>query len=240
MTRKQLVFILLFASLFAAILTLDPGRFFSLDYLKSQHAALMSYRTDHPVVTALLYFMLYVIATGLSIPGAVILTLAGGAIFGLLWGTVLVSFASTVGATLAFFAARFALRDVVQRRFGDRLRAVNTGMERDGAFYLFSLRLVPVFPYFLINLLMGLTPISARTFYWVSQLGMLPLTLVYVNAGTQLAKLDSLQGILSPGLLGSLALVAFFPLLARWLLKIAHAPQRLLRWLERYHAWRLG
>jgi uncharacterized membrane protein YdjX (TVP38/TMEM64 family) len=137
------------------------------------------------------FFVVYVAVTALSLPGAAIMTLAGGAVFGLLWGTVLVSFASSIGATLAFLASRFLLRDWVQARFGERLRAINAGVEKEGGFYLFTLRLVPVFPFFMINLLMGLTPMRAWTFYWVSQVGMLAGTMVYVNAGTQLAGIDS-------------------------------------------------
>ena len=168
------------------------------------------------------YFLIYVAVTALSLPGAAVMTLAGGALFGLGIGTLLVSFASSIGATLAFLVSRFLLRDWVQARYGERLGAINPGMEKDGAFYLFTLRLVPVFPFFIINLLMGLTPIRTRTFYWVSQVGMLAGTLVYVNAGTQLARLDSLSGILSPGLLASFALLGVFPLLAK----------RLVAWVQ--------
>jgi uncharacterized membrane protein YdjX (TVP38/TMEM64 family) len=165
----------------------------------------------------------------LSLPGAALLTLAGGAVFGLLWGVVIVSFASSIGATLAFLISRFLLRDWVQQRFGQRLQAIDEGVKREGAFYLFTLRLVPVFPFFLVNLLSGLTGMKARTFYWVSQLGMLAGTVVYVNAGTQLAKIDSLSGILSPGLLGSFALLGVFPLLARKIVDIGAHEQGLRR-----------
>jgi len=149
------------------------------------------------------------------VPGAAILTLAGGAIFGLLWGTVLVSFASSLGATLAFLTSRFLLRDAIQRRFGDRLKTINEGVAKDGAFYLFTLRVVPLFPFFVVNLLMGLTPISLATFYLVSQAGMLPATIVYVLAGTQIAQITSLRGILSPGLVGAFVLLGLFPLIAK-------------------------
>jgi pyruvate/2-oxoglutarate dehydrogenase complex dihydrolipoamide dehydrogenase (E3) component/uncharacterized membrane protein YdjX (TVP38/TMEM64 family) len=171
-----------------------------------------------------------VLVTALSLPGAAVMTLAMGALFGLLWGTLLVSFASSIGATLAFLASRFVLRDSVQQRFGDKLKAINDGVARDGALYLFTLRMVPLFPFFLINLLMGLTPMRARTFYWVSQLGMLAGTLVFVNAGTQLAQLQSLSGILSPGLLFSFALLGVFPMIAN----------RFIQWLQRrrvYAKW---
>jgi uncharacterized membrane protein YdjX (TVP38/TMEM64 family) len=154
----------------------------------------------------------YILATSLSLPGAAVLTLAGGALFGLLVGTVVVSFASTIGATLACFVSRFVLRDWVQRRFGQRLVTVNQGVEREGSFYLFTLRLVPIFPFWIINLVMGLTRMKLSTFFWVSQVGMLPGTLVYVNAGRELGRIDSLGGILSPGLIFSFALLGIFPL----------------------------
>jgi uncharacterized membrane protein YdjX (TVP38/TMEM64 family) len=168
----------------------------------------MAWRAAEPILAALLFLLVYVVATALSLPGAALLTLVAGAVFGLLWGTVLVSIASTIGATLAFLMARFLMRDWVQGRFGEKIRTMNQRIEKDGAFYLFTLRLVPVFPFFVINLAMGLTPIRTWTFFWVSQVGMLAGTLVYVNAGTQLAQIDSLQGILSPALLASFAEMA--------------------------------
>lgn len=189
--------------------------FLSLDGLKAHHAALLDYRLDHPRLAALLYFALYLTVTSLSVPGVIVLSVAGGAVFGLAWGTVLASFASTLGGTLAFLVARHFFRDGVRRRWGQRLAAVEAGLARDGPFYLFGMRLIPVIPYFLINLLMGLTPISTVTFYWVSQIGMLPLLLIYVNAGGQLARLNSLQDLFSPTLLLALGLLAVFPLLAR-------------------------
>jgi pyruvate/2-oxoglutarate dehydrogenase complex dihydrolipoamide dehydrogenase (E3) component/uncharacterized membrane protein YdjX (TVP38/TMEM64 family) len=215
MTRQRL---LLLVALFAAAVAfsaLDLGRYLSLEYFKSQQTAIEGWRAAQPGVAALVFFLAYVAITGLSLPGATVMTLAAGAIFGLLWGTLLVSFASTIGATLAFLASRFLARDWVQQRFGDRLRTINLGVEKGGGFYLFTLRLVPVFPFFMINLLMGLTPIRSGTFYWVSQIGMLAGTLVYVNAGTQLAHIDSLRGILSPALIASFALLGFFPLMAK-------------------------
>jgi dihydrolipoamide dehydrogenase len=211
--RIGLVIVLL--SLAWAFFAFDLQRIFTLETLKAQQEAIAAYRTFHPFLAAAIYGLLYVAVTGLSLPGAAVLTLAGGAVFGLLWGTVIVSFASTIGATLAFLASRFLFRDAVKARFGERLKAIDSGIARDGAFYLFTLRLVPAFPFFVINLLMGLTAIPTRTFYWVSQVGMLPGTLVYVNAGTQLAKIESLSDILSPGLLLSFALLGLFPLLAR-------------------------
>jgi pyruvate/2-oxoglutarate dehydrogenase complex dihydrolipoamide dehydrogenase (E3) component/uncharacterized membrane protein YdjX (TVP38/TMEM64 family) len=194
--------------------SLDLGRYLSLDTLKAQQAAIETYRQAHPWLAAGIFFLVYVAVTALSLPGAAVMTLAGGAVFGLLWGTVLVSFASSIGATLAFLTSRFLLRDWVAQGFGQRLQAIDTGMRRDGGLYLFTLRLVPVFPFFMINLLMGLTPMPAVTFYWVSQIGMLAGTLVYVNAGTQLAGITSLAGILSPALIASFALLGIFPLLA--------------------------
>ena len=196
--------------------------YLSLELFRSQQAQLSAYVAANPWRTAAFYFLAYVVLTALSLPGALVMTLVGGALFGLLWGSVLVSFASSIGATLAFLASRFLFRDWVQGRFGSRLEPINRGMEREGAFYLFGLRLVPIFPFFVINLLMGLTPIHIGTYYWVSQVGMIPATLVFVNAGTQLASIDSPSGILSPALLLSFALLGIFPLLAR----------RALAWLE--------
>jgi len=230
MTRGRLLLLFVAVALVAAFFLLDLSRFFSLDYLKSQQAALDGWYRAHPWTTAAAYFAVYVTVTGLSLPGAAILTLAGGAIFGVLRGTVIVSFASSIGATLAFLASRYLFRDAIQRRFGDRLSAVNAGVQKEGAFYLFTLRLVPAFPFFLINLLMGLTPMSTRTFYWVSQLGMLLGTLVYVNAGTELARVASVKDILSPGLLISFALLGIFPLFAKRMVDFARARRVYSRW----------
>lgn len=215
MTRSRLALLAVIVGLAAAFFILDLGRFFSLEYVKAQQASITAAFEAHPLLTAVGFFVIYVAVTGLSLPGAALMTLVGGAIFGLLWGTVIVSFASTLGATLAFIASRFLFRNSVQQRFGDKLRAINAGVEKEGAFYLFTLRLVPAFPFFVINLAMGLTPLRTATFYWVSQLGMLPGTLVYVNAGTQIGRLESLSGILSPGLLVSFALLGIFPLIAK-------------------------
>ncbi len=230
MNKKKLLLIMLIATLVGAYFAFDLGRFFSLDYIKSQHAALQAFADQRPLQAALIYFTIYVAVTGLSLPGAAVMTLLGGAIFGLLWGTLIISFAASIGATLAFLAARFLLRDAVRARFGAQLSTIDAGIERDGAFYLFTLRLVPVFPFFAINLLMGLTPIRTLTFYWVSQIGMLAGTLVYVNAGTQLAQIDSLGGILSPGLLFSFALLGIFPLIAKKIVDIAAARKRYRNW----------
>lgn len=194
---------------------LDLNRFLSLEYLKSQQEMLLAFYRENTAATIGIYMVIYILVTALSLPGAAVMTLAGGGFFGLLTGTVVVSFASTIGATLAFLVSRFLLKDWVQARFKDKLRAINKGIETEGAFYLFTLRLVPVFPFFIINLVMGLTPIKTIRFYLVSQIGMLPGTLVYVNAGTQLGQIDSLQGILSPDLLLSFVLLGIFPLLAK-------------------------
>ncbi|ART81461.1 pyridine nucleotide-disulfide oxidoreductase [Oceanisphaera profunda] len=217
--RKPLLLILL-VLVIALFFIFDLGDWFTLDALKQQQAHIATLRAESPWLMAGGFFVLYVVLAALSLPGAAIMTLAAGAFFGVWQGLVLVSFASSIGATLAFLVSRFLLRDQVQQRFGDRLKAIDKGINRDGAFYLFTLRLVPVFPFFIINLLMGLTALPIRTFYWVSQLGMLPGTLVYVNAGTQLAAINSLSGILSPTLLASFALLGIFPLLARAVLRL--------------------
>jgi pyruvate/2-oxoglutarate dehydrogenase complex dihydrolipoamide dehydrogenase (E3) component/uncharacterized membrane protein YdjX (TVP38/TMEM64 family) len=223
MSYKKIGLVLLVVLLVAAFFLFDLGQYLNLEYLKSKHADLLAWRDSSPIQAALVFFLVYVVVTAVSLPGAAVMTLAIGAIFGLFWGTILVSFASTLGATLAFMLARFVLRDMVQRRFGDRLGALNSGVEKDGAFYLFGLRLVPIFPFFIINLLMALTPIRTWTFAWVSQIGMLAGTIVYVNAGTQLAKIDSLSGILSPGLLFSFVLLGVFPLIAKKVLDVVKA-----------------
>lgn len=207
----------------------DFDRFLTLAYLKSQQQAFQAYYQAHRLWTLLAYFLVYVLVTALSLPGAAVMTLAGGALFGFWPSLVVVSFASTLGATLAMLVARFMLRDWVQGRFGDKLKAINVGIEKEGSLYLFSLRLVPLFPFFLINLAMGLTPLRTATFYWVSQLGMLPGTAVYVNAGTQLGHLESAAGILSPALLLSFALLGLFPLMARKLLALLKARQAMAR-----------
>lgn len=230
MSSRKLVFLVVIAIALGAYFSFDLGRYFSLDSLKAQQAAIEAFRATNPWLAAAIYFAVYVAVTALSLPGAAIMTLAGGAVFGLLWGTVLVSFASSLGATLAFLAARFLLRDWVKARFGQRLAAIDRGVEKDGGFYLFTLRLVPAFPFFMINLVMGLTPMRAWTFYWVSQVGMLAGTVVYVNAGTQLAGISSLSGILSPALIGSFALLGIFPLIAKKIVDGVKAKQVYARW----------
>ena len=215
--RKSVVLVVI-ALLIGAFFLFDVGSYLTLDNLKAQQEGLSAWRQANPWQSALAFFLVYVLVTALSLPGAAIMTLAVGAIFGLLVGTVLVSFASTIGATLAFIIARFLLRDAVEAKFGDKLGAINRGIAKDGAFYLFGLRLVPLFPFFVINLAMGLTSIRTWTFAWVSQVGMLLGTIVYVNAGTQLARIDSLSGILSPGLIFSFVLLGVFPLIAKKIL----------------------
>lgn len=196
------------------------GQYLTLDYLKEQQAAFTSLYTAQPVMVIGVYMLIYIAVTALSLPGAAVMTLAGGAMFGLVTGTLVVSFASTIGATLACLVARYLLRDGVQKKFGNKLVRINEGMDKEGGFYLFSLRLVPIFPFFVINLVMGLTSIPLRTFFWVSQLGMLPGTIVYVNAGKELAKIDSLSGILSPGLLLSFILLGLLPIITKKLLRL--------------------
>lgn len=218
MSIKKIVVIAVIAAAIAAWFYFDLGSYLQLETLKQSMGELRAWYADNPLLAGLLYFALYVGVTALSVPGAAIMTLAGGALFGFWYALFLVSFASSIGATLAFLVSRLLLRDWVQEKFGRQLRAFNAGFEKDGAFYLFSLRLVPIFPFFVINLLMGLLPIKAWRYYWVSQLGMLPATAAYVNAGTQLGELESASGIISPGLLLSFVLLAVFPLLAKWLL----------------------
>lgn len=215
MDKKKLIILAVIFALIGCFIYFDLSQFLSLDYFKSQQNAFSDYYQANPVYSAGIFFAIYIIVTALSFPGALILTLAGGAIFGLVQGLVLVSFASTIGATIAFFVSRTLLRDVVQKKFADSLISINKGIEKEGAFYLFGLRLVPLFPFFVINLVMGLTPIKTRQYFLVSQLGMLPGTLVYVYAGTQIAQIDSLSGILSPGLLFAFVLLGIFPLLAK-------------------------
>lgn len=229
-SARRLALVTLVVVLAWAFFAAGGPKWLTLEGLKSGLDQLAAWKSTSPVLLGLGFGAVYVLVAALSLPGAVILTLAAGAIFGLLWGTLIASFASTLGATLAFWSARYLMRDWVQERFGDRLKPINEGMARDGAFYLFTLRLVPVFPFFLINLVMGLMPIRSLTFYGVSQIGMLAGTLVYVNAGTQLARIESLSGIVSPGVTLSLVLLGVFPLVAK----------TILGWLQRrrvYARW---
>jgi pyruvate/2-oxoglutarate dehydrogenase complex dihydrolipoamide dehydrogenase (E3) component/uncharacterized membrane protein YdjX (TVP38/TMEM64 family) len=228
-TSGKIVLIAFIAALVTAFFLADLDRFLTLGHLKSQQQTFHEYYQAHRLWTLLAYFVIYVLVTALSLPGAAVMTLAGGALFGFWPALLVVSFASTIGATLAMLVARFLLRDWVQEKFGDKLKAINAGIEKEGAFYLFSLRLVPLFPFFLINLAMGLTPLRVATFYWVSQLGMLAGTAVYVNAGTQLGQLESAAGILSPVLLLSFALLGLFPLAAKKILAIVKERQVMTR-----------
>ena len=230
MNTKKWAIALAFITLLISFFAFDLGRYLSLDYLKQSQTYFAEIYARQPLMVVGIYFVIYVVATALSFPGATILTLAGGAIFGLGWGTLIVSFASCMGATLAFLTARFVLRDSVQNRFSQRLIEIDKGIEKDGAFYLFTLRLVPLVPFFVINLVMGLTQMKTWTFYWVSQLGMLAGTAVYVNAGTQLGKIDSLKGILSPGLLASFVLLGIFPLIASKVIDAVKRRKVYARW----------
>jgi len=220
----------LIAAAVAAFFAFDLHRYFTLDFFKAQQAAIDTYYRAHPIQTAAIYFAIYVVVTGLSLPGAAVMTLVGGAIFGLLWGTVLVSFASTIGATLAFLASRFLLRDWVQSKFGDKLKTFNDGVAKEGAFYLFALRLVPAFPFVAINLLMGLTPIRTWTYLWVSQLGMLAGTIVYVYAGTTLGEFR-----ISIELLAAFTLLGVFPLIAKKTLEAIKSRKVYARWPRPVH-----
>jgi len=207
----------------AAFKVFHLGDYLTLSYLKEVRDSIAGLYSDRPVLVIAVYFATYIVVTSLSLPGAAVMTLGGGAFLGLLTGTIVVSFASTAGATIACFVSRFILREWVQRKFGDKLARVNEGIGREGAFYLFTLRLIPVFPFWLINLVMGLTKMPLRTFYWVSQLGMLPATIVYVNAGRELAKINSLSDVLSPGLILSFTVLGLFPIAAKKLLAIYQA-----------------
>jgi len=223
--RTRLVVLAVIVVLVGAFFAFGGQRYLTLEALRAHQEAAQRAFLSHPWQSALAYFLVYVAVTGLSLPGAAVLTLFGGAVFGLLWATVIVSFASSIGATLAFLASRFLLRDWVQGRFGDKLKPINDGVAREGAFYLFALRLVPAFPFFVINLVMGLTPIRAWTFYWVSQLGMLAGTIVYVYAGTQLAEFR-----LSAGLVAAFTVLGLFPLAAKKALEAIKARRVYAPW----------
>ena len=213
---KTLFLCALLGAFILAFIMLPPGTL-SLEGIKTHQQALLSYVDHAPLRSALIFFAVYVAVSALSIPGAAIMTLLGGTLFSLWEGTVLVSFASTLGATLAMLASRYLLRDWVQRRFARQMGTVNTGMARDGANFLFALRLMPLFPFFLVNLLMGLTRIGVRRYWWVSQLAMLPATVIFLNAGRELGKITSLRDILSPGMLLAYTLLGLLPLMSRWL-----------------------
>jgi len=212
---KKIIILIVIAGGIWAFFQFDLAQYLTLEYMKGQQAAFQNFYQENTWLAIGAYLAVYIVTTALSLPGAALLTLLGGALFGILVGTVLVSFASTIGATLAFLVSRSLLRDWVQNKFGGFLKTINEGIEKDGAFYLFTLRLIPAVPFFVINLVMGLTPMKAIQFFLVSQIGMLAGTIVFVNAGTQLAQIESLSGILSPGLIFSFVLLGIFPLLAK-------------------------
>ena len=221
MDKKLLQRLLIVAAIIIVVIlfkVLDLGQYLSLEYLKTSQDKFTQIYTSHRLPVIASYMAIYIVVTALSLPGAAVMTLAGGAMFGFWIGVLVVSFASTIGATLACFVARFLLRDWVQNRFGEKLSRMNEGIEKEGAFYLFSLRLVPIFPFFVINLAMGLTPMKLWTFYWVSQIGMFPGTMVYVNAGKELGQVESLSSILSPGLIISFVILGLFPITVKKLL----------------------
>lgn len=216
-TRRKILLLCALLGAFVIVYTQLPPGALSLENLQRQHQALLLYCQQAPLQSAALFFVFYVLVTTLSLPGAAVLTLLGGALFGLWPGILLVSFASTLGATLAMLTSRYLLRDWVQRRFAGPMRTVNEGVSRDGAFYLFALRLMPLFPFFLVNLLAGVTRLSVRRYWWVSQAGMLPGGIVYLNAGHQLGQIASLRDILSPGVVFAFTLLGLLPLITRWL-----------------------
>ena len=232
MKASKIALIAAAATLIAAFFALDLGQYFRLEYFKSQQAAIDLYYRANPWFTALAFFTLYVVVTAVSLPVAGIMTLAAGAIFGLAWGGLIVSFASSLGATLAFLASRFLFRDWIRQKFGDKLGAIDAGVKKEGGFYLFTLRLVPAFPFFPVNLALGLTSMTAWTFYWVSQLGMLAGTFVYVNAGTQIAGIASPGDILSAKLIGSFVLLGIFPLLAKRIVDAVKARKVYANWVR--------
>lgn len=215
MKLKKIVILIVIAGLIAAVKVFHLDQYLTLSYLKGSLDTLKALYENHSLMVIAGYFIIYVLTTSLSLPGASPLGIAGGALFGFWVATIVVSFASTIGATLACFVSRYFLRDWIQNKFGDKIAKVNEGIEKEGAFYLFTLRLIPVFPFWMINLAMGITKMSLLKFYWVSQIGMLPGTMVFVNAGKELAKIDSLRGILSPSLIISFALLGIFPIVVK-------------------------
>lgn len=235
MKAGKLLIVAAIVAVIASFFVLDLGQYLTLDYFKSQQAAIDRFYRENTQLTVGIYAAIYITVAALSLPGAAIMTLVGGAIFGLLWGTVIVSFASTVGATLAFLVARFVLYDTVQQRFRGYMKRINAGVERDGPLYLFMLRLVPAFPFWVINLVMALTPMKALTFFLVSQAGMLPGTIVYVNAGTQIARIETVGGILSPGLIGAFVLLGIFPFIARGIVRFIKRRNALRGWRKPKH-----
>jgi uncharacterized membrane protein YdjX (TVP38/TMEM64 family) len=226
---KKTVIIILIAGCAAVFFAFDLDRYFTLSYIKESREGFREFYELNRVFTIAIYMLSYIVITALSLPGATVMTLAGGALFGFVITLIAVSFASTIGATLACFVSRYLLRGWVENKFGDKLSIINEGIEKEGIFYLFMLRLIPAFPFFLINLVMGLTRIRLYTFYWVSQIGMLAGTAVYVNAGKELGKIDSLSGILSPGLIVSFAVLGIFPLAVKKIVNFIQAQRTSLR-----------
>jgi uncharacterized membrane protein YdjX (TVP38/TMEM64 family)/SAM-dependent methyltransferase len=205
----------------------EAWQYLTLDILKEKQDLLKNFYANNPIQTVASFMGIYIVATALSLPGATILTLCSGVLFGFWTGTILVSFASTIGATLAFLTARFLFKETIQNRFREKLERINDGVKKDGSYYLLTLRLIPLFPFFLVNLVMGLTPIRTITYFFVSQIGMLPGTVVYVNAGTELAQINSLKGILSPSLLLSFFLIGILPFFSKWALSIVKSQKHL-------------
>ena len=230
MSKKKLFIVALLIALVVAFFAFDLGRFLSLEYIKSRQTEFAALYAERPLLVIGMYALIYVVVFALALPVGAVMTLAGGALFGLVAGSIVVSFASSIGAALAFLASRYVLADSVRERFGKRLAEVDKGIERDGPFYLFTLRLIPAIPPAAINLLFGLTKMRTWTFYWVSQLGMLAGTIVYINAGTQLARIESAKGILSPGLIGSFVLLGVFPLVAKRVVDAIEARKVYARW----------
>ena len=220
MKLKKIVLLIFIAAIIVAVKVFHLDQYLTLSSMKGSFDQLRALYENHSLMVIAGYFVVYVLTTSLSIPGAVPLSIAGGALFGFWVTTIVVSFASTIGATLACFVSRFLLRDWIQNKFGDKITKVNEGIEREGTFYLFTLRLIPVFPFWLINLAMGLTKMPLFKFYWVSQIGMLPGTMVFVNAGKELAKIESIKGILSPSLIVSFALIGVFPIAVKKLVAL--------------------
>ena len=224
MTRTRMLFLAVIAALIACFFIFGLDQYLTLDYIKSRQEDLRLALEADFWPFAFGYFLIYIVVAALSLPGAAALTLLGGGLFGLGWGFLMISFASSIGSTLAFLAARFLFREQLLSRYADKLANVNRGIQRDGAYYLFTVRLIPVIPFFVINIVMGLTPMRVGVFYLVSQVGMIPGTLIYINAGTQLAQLESAAGIFSPGILASFALLAIFPYVARYTTDTVNRP----------------
>ncbi len=216
----KLLFLLLVLAAIACFFIFDLQQYITLEYIKQQHDTMLEYYVTNKLLIVLVFAFVYIAVTALSLPAATILTLVGGAVFGFSWGVLIVSFASSIGATIAFSVSRFLTRDYVQNKYSKQLSKINEGFAKEGAFYLFALRLTPLFPFFMVNILTALLPIKTRTFYLVSQIGMLPATAVFVYAGTQLAKIESLSDIASPSLLVSLACLGLFPIVAKKMLDI--------------------